>query len=52
VDDEADETEFTGDHQLVYRLDARIGLTATDFAAIRSWADGKSFVGKGSRTDT
>ena len=52
VDDEADETEFTADHQLVYPVDARIGLTTTDFAAIRSWADGKSFVSKGSRTDT
>jgi hypothetical protein len=46
VDDEAEETEFTGDHQLVYPVDARVGLTTTDFVAIRSWVDGKSFADK------
>jgi hypothetical protein len=52
VDDEADATEFTDDHQLVYPVDARIGLTTTDFTAIRAWAGGKSFVGKGCGVDT
>ena len=46
VGDEVGESEFTAEHQLVYPVDARIGLTATDFAAIRSWVDGKSFAGK------
>lgn len=46
VDDEVGEFErtvFAGDHQLIHQVDPRTGLTATDFAAIRTWADGKSF---------
>ncbi|MGW6280119.1 HAD domain-containing protein [Kribbella sp. NPDC055071] len=44
VDDEVGDAEverFDGEHQLVYPVDARIGLAAGDFAAIRAWADGK-----------
>jgi hypothetical protein len=45
VDDEVGEAElerFGGEHQLVHPVDARIGLTAGDFAAIRAWVKGKS----------
>jgi hypothetical protein len=48
VDDEVGEAEelfFTADHQHVHRVDPRTGLTATDFAAIRAWAERKSFAG-------
>jgi hypothetical protein len=34
---------FGGDHQLVHCVDARTGLTATDFAAVRAWAVRNSF---------
>lgn len=46
VDDDVDSDDvrfFHRDHQLVHQVDPRTGLTATDFAAIRAWADGKSF---------
>ncbi|MEU4288009.1 hypothetical protein AB0E63_07290 [Kribbella sp. NPDC026596] len=52
VDDEVGEPErifFAGEHQLVHQVDAQTGLTATDFAAIRAWADGKPFAGKAFR---
>ena len=49
VDDEVGEAEnvrFPGAHQLIRPVDARIGLTGADFAALRGWAAGKSFAGK------
>jgi hypothetical protein len=51
VDDEVgrDDQAYFGDHQLVCRVDARTGLTAADFAAIREWVAGKSFAGKAFR---
>jgi len=52
VDDGVDEDDvrfFVQDHQLVHPVDARTGLTTEDFAAVRAWADGKSFAGKANR---
>jgi hypothetical protein len=49
VDDEVgrdDRLFFGGDHQLVHGVDARTGLTAADFAAIRAWAARNSFAEK------
>ncbi|MEU4604236.1 HAD domain-containing protein [Kribbella sp. NPDC023972] len=52
VDDEVgrdDQLFFGGDHQLVHCVDARTGLTAADFAAIRAWAVRNSFAEKAFR---
>jgi hypothetical protein len=41
VDDEVgdvERTRFPHDHQLIHRVDARLGLSAADFAALREWA--------------
>ena len=46
IDDDVDDHDvsyFAGDHQLVHRADPRTGLTATNFAVIRAWVNGKSF---------
>jgi hypothetical protein len=53
VDDEigAPEVErFAGDHQLVFAVDPRTGLTAADFAVLRSF--GNSFADKGFSAQT
>ncbi len=52
VDDEIgrdDQAFFTEDHQCIHAVDPRIGLTAADFAAIRTWASRNSFADKAFR---